>query len=39
MSNQNGQQEIRNQLNNIKSTLTQGNVIGSVAVGKVKKNY
>lgn len=37
MSNQNGQQEIRNQLNNIKSTLTQGNVIGSVAVGKVKE--
>jgi len=37
MSNQNGQQEIRNQLNNIKSTLTQGNVIGSVAVDKVKE--
>ena len=37
MSNQNGQQEIRNQLNNIKSTLTKGNVIGSVAVGKVNE--
>jgi hypothetical protein len=37
MSIQNGHQEIRNQLNNIKSTLNTGNVIGKEAVDKVKQ--
>ena len=37
MSIQNGHQEIRNQLTNIKSTLNTGNVIGKEAVDKVKQ--